>query len=303
MKSSTVTRAAFSTRTFVLALGAMWGGAFTVAKAQDARTPPPTYGAAHPDPEGGNARVVARRTLMEQRMRDMMTRSGISVPATQDAILEFLREDELSKRTVREAGRRLWNGIHRDVPAERLRALLSDYQKALEEAREGRVRSQTALDARVGYSLNARLESLLWLLGVLGEGQNILVLPAPPRPVNRITGGNVITADNAPGERQIEGVVNAKNAPDEPTVWLEVRDGAGNLWRMVPSTQPDAEPILSRQIAALTPGTRVSARVLLSPGADAGAPLSLLALVADTNDAQHPIDMDEQGAEDAPDGQ
>ena len=240
--------------------------------------------------------------MVEQRMRDMMTRSGISTLATQDAILAFMREDEDEKRAVRDAGRNLWNGIRRDAPAERLRALLGDYQKALRDTHDSRVRAQTALDARVGYSLDARLESLLWLLGVLGEGQNTLVIPAPPRSQRRAIAGNALATDTGNGERQIEGIVNTKSAPDEATVWLEVRDAQGYLWRMVPSTEPDAQPILNRQIQGLTNGARVLVRVALSPGANTQTPLSLLAIVSAPNETQQTYG-DEQGAEDAPDGQ
>ncbi len=245
------------------------------ARAQDG-----TYGAPRAGATTTTVRAEARRAMMEKRMRELMTRSGIAVPATQDAILTFLREDENDKKLVREAGRRLWNGVQRDVPAERLRSLLSDYQKAIQSARERRLRAQTALDARVGYSLDAHLESLLWLLGVLGEGQNILVLPAPPQPRGPRTNIRIaIPALTAPNERQIEGTVSALSAPNETPVWLEIRDGAGHLWRMLPSDEPDARAILNRQIAQLAPGNRVAVRVASTGQEKDENPLSLLTIV------------------------
>ncbi len=302
MKSSS-SRPWSSAQALIWVLGAVVTGAGHAANAQDAQNPddgaPAAYGAprANAGVPDGAARLAARRMMIEKRMRDMMARSGISAAATQDAILAFLRADEDEKRSVREASRRLWNGMQRDAPAERLRALLSDYQKALQNARDNRARAQTALDARVGYSLDARLESLLWLLGVLGEGQNTFVFPAPPRNARRAIAGN-----GAVNERQLEGWISAKNAPAETPVWLEVRDDAGRLWRMVPSDEPDAQPVLNRQIERLTPGTRVSVRVSSPLETNPQAPLSLLAIVSSPEKTQQ-IEMDEQGADDAPDGQ
>ncbi len=232
----------------------------------------------------GTARAQTRQLALERRMRDMMTRNGITTTTTQDAILAFMRDDEDGKRAVRDAGRRLWNGIRRDAPAERLRALLSDYQKALDTAHDNREHAQTALDARVGYSLDPRLESMLWLLGVLGEGQTVFTLPQPaPNPRGpRMMGGNgappvsMFVVPN--GAMQIDGFVNAKNSPQEMMVWLEIRDANGRLWRMVPSNNPDAQPILMRQINGLALGAHVLVRLVAPPIITPNTPYSLVAL-------------------------
>lgn len=231
-------------------------------------------------------------------MRDLLSRNGLTAPAVQDAILAFLRDDEERRRTVAEARRLLWNGVQRDVPAERLHALLSDYQKALQFAREERGRAQTALDARVGYSLDARLESLLWLLGVLGDGQNVLQWPPPskgPRgggnggpafgrppfggesPFGGGGGPSFNRPDSAVG-RQIEGVVSAKNVVGQ--MWLEIRDDTGRKWRVAPSEEPGARLILNHQIESLAAGQHIVVRVAAFDGsALPNAPLVLLAIV------------------------
>ena len=255
----------------------------------------------------------------EARMRDMMARNGITATTTQDAILSFLRDDEDNKRAVREASKRLWNGMRRDVPIERLRALMGDYQKALATAHENRVRAQTALDARVGYSLDARLEAMLWLLGVLGEGQNVIVVnsPAPPPvpvpiptlPENgtRFPGGmmgrpRIMMVVPPTGEVQVEGVVSGKNLPEEAASWLEIRDDKGRLWRMAPSNNPDALPILKRQIGGLDVGARVLVR-LVSPAVVApNTPYTLLALSV-VAQADRDGEDGTKGANPAPDGQ
>ncbi len=290
----------------VMALALALAGA---ARAQEAPLPNalPASGPAAPDTyqsamtnsdakaDAAVARAAARRAVMEARMRDLMTRTGITSVATQDAILEFERNDEDDKRAVREAGRNLWNGVRRDAPAERLRALLGDYQKTIEEARARRAHAQTALDARVGYSLDARLESLLWLFGVLGEGQIVLLPPsAPPRDggAKPVVAHSQVQAQvtppangGDPDERPIEGTVAAKCAPDEALPWLEVRDAGGRVWHLTAPEDPAARAILARQIAGLALGARVLVRAGNptpppngAPG-NADAPLVLLAIV------------------------
>lgn len=271
-----------------------------------------TYGAYNQAPARADAaaRSQARQLVVEARMRDMMARNGITATTTQDAILTFLRDDEDNKRAVREASKRLWTGVRRDVPIERLHALMGDYQKALTTAHDNRVRAQTALDARVGYSLDARLEAMLWLLGVLGEGQNVIVVNAPipalPERGSRLADNETarpkirLAVPPATTEIQVEGVVSDKNPPQEVAFWLEIRDVNGRLWRMVPSSNPDALPILNRQIDGLVLGTRVLVR-LVSPAVatpDPDTPYTLLALSV-TAKADEGVD---KGANPAPDG-
>lgn len=230
----------------------------------------------------GRGREDARPTFAEERLRQMMVLSGVTSRATQDAILEFLRNDEEGKQSIRDAGRNLWNGMRRDVPPERLQTLLHDYQKVMQTQREARLRAQTALDARVGYTLDAHLEAFLWLLGVLGDGQNLV---GNQQFVQPRRGGRGVPFNVFPvlpfqnKERQIDGVVNAKNREGELPVWLEIRDVQGQLWRASPQGEPAAIQILSRQIQTALVGDRVTVRVGPAQVVNGNTPLPLLAII------------------------
>lgn len=238
---------------------------------------PPAKGA----PPSQEAKMQARRAATEARMRELMTRLGIAAIPTQDAVLGFMSEDEEGRKTVREAGRKLLVGIRRDAPPERLKALLSDYQSALDSERQRRESAQTALDARVGFSLDAHLESLLWLMGVLGQGQSAFGIGA----LDSDSGARRVRSDasalavaNVAGAipNEIEGTVSAKSGANEIPSWLEIRDGNGKTWRLQPDNSGAPRRILGRQIAALPLGAHLTARV----AAPVAVPV-LLAIIPD----------------------
>jgi len=223
----------------------------------------PPVSDAPPSPEAKNQ---ARRAATEARMRELMARLGIASLATQDAVLGFVSEDEEGRKTVREAGRKLLVGIRRDAPPERLKALLSNYQSALDAERLRREAAQTALDARVGFSLDAHLESLLWLMGVLGEGQsafsiNALDSDSSTRRVRSDALALSVTGAAGTIPNEIEGAVSAKSGANEIPAWLEIRDGNGKLWRLQADNSGAARRILGRQIAGLPLGAHLTARV------------------------------------------
>ena len=99
----------------------------------------------------------ARRQQVEMRMRAMMSDFGIDNTAKQDAIIAYLAEDEVGKATVREAGRRLLVALRRGVQTARTRDLIAVYKAALDADKERRAAAQTALDAKIGFSLDPRL--------------------------------------------------------------------------------------------------------------------------------------------------
>ncbi|RYG70225.1 hypothetical protein EON80_08315, partial [bacterium] len=108
-----------------------------------------------------------RRSPTEIRLRAMWTDLGVEA-ACQDAIIAYLDEDEKGKATVRAASRRLMTAVTRNYPPERMRELVALYKGAIEADKARRITAQTSLDAKIGFSLNPRLEGMLWLFGVLG---------------------------------------------------------------------------------------------------------------------------------------
>lgn len=224
----------------------------------------------------GVAAPEVRRVQLEGRLRDLMGQLGIVSSSTQDAILAFVSADEEGRRGVRDAGRKLLQGIRRDAPPERLKALLSEYQSAIDASRLRRERAQTALNAQVGYSLDARLESLLWLLGVLGQGQSAFG-PGALGP------GEAQTRRGAASEVQsseIAGTITGKSGAGELPAWIEIRDEGGHLWRLKPDSAPAARQVMGRQINALSLGARITARV--------GTPVPIPVLLAIVPDDAEP---------------
>ena len=212
-----------------------------------------------------------RRQQIEEKLRALMINLGVRAAPTQDAILDYLAQDETSHATLREAEKKLMTGLRRDVPPERMRDLLADYRGAIEADRDRRAMAQRNLDARIGYSLEPRLESVLWLMGVLGESASklptsALIVSAPP-----IVATAAVAVAGAPtygppfvpksGARgDIVGTVIAKGLGEAGEHWLEIRDDSGAseryaaLWRDdLNALDPEMEKLLNQ--------TQLSARV------------------------------------------
>ena len=200
-----------------------------------------------------------RRQQTEDKLRALMINLGIKVAVSQDAIIEYLAQDELSRAAMRDAEKRLLNGLRRDVPPERMRDLLDEYRGAVEKDQSSRLASQRTLDVRIGYSLDPKTEAVLWLMGVLGEGASklptsALTARAPETPVAPdapVYGPPVSPNFRARGE--IVGTVNAKGIGETGEHWLEIRDDSGAseryfaLWRDdLKAIDPDMEKILGQ---------------------------------------------------------
>ena len=192
------------------------------------------------------ATPAERRTQLEARLREMMQNLGVSAPATQEAVIAYLAEEEAGRTEVREAARRLLSGVRRDAPPERMRDLISAYQSALAAESKRRIAAQSALDAKIGFSVDTRLEAVLWLSGVLGEGGGAL-----PMGALSARDGNVAPARNAKGDAakrgQFIGVLE-KRASD----WIEVRGENGQLERFFASRNRQLEAFEPRVITAMT---------------------------------------------------
>ncbi len=211
-----------------------------------------------------------RRQQTEDRLRALMVNLGITAAPTQDSILEYLTEDERSREALREAEKSLLTGLKRDVPPERMRDLLNDYRAAIESDRANRVSAQRRLDVRVGYTLSPKLEAMLWLMGVLGDGASKLPTsalairraeaPDERKPNVPVYGPLPMPAFGARGE--IVGTVMAKGIGESGEHWLEIRDDSGALDRY---TAPRREEINAPdpEVEKLLATAPLSARVRL----------------------------------------
>ena len=222
-----------------------------------------------------NARVpqtaAQRRAATEDKLRALMVNLGVTAAATQDAIIAYLAEDEMGRSGVREAEKRMLAGVRRDVPPERMRDLIGDYKTALDSDKTRRALAQNKLDARVGYSLDPKLEATLWLMGVLGEGGSKLPVGGLVAPPTQTSPAIPVNQNNAPvygpplspsfGARgEIVGTVTAKGVTDKGEHWLEIRDDSGALDRYSPLWREDLgalDPDVDAQMIKTPLGARV----------------------------------------------
>jgi hypothetical protein len=199
---------------------------------------------------------------MEARLRALMTDFGMTETAKQDALIAFIAEDEVGKATVREAGRRLLIALRRDTTPERMRDMIAVYKGAIDADRERRAAAQTALNAKIGYSLDPRLEATLWLFGLLGDGHANLPLgalaagrsaaKATPRGADQSNDlyGNFF---NAPPTFVVFGTVENKGPG-----WVEVREPGGKLDRYVLGPAADAAERARNPLVDVLPAIRIA---------------------------------------------
>ena len=211
-----------------------------------------------------------RRQQIEGKLRALMVNLGVTAAPTQDAILDYLAQDETAGAALREAEKKLLAGLRRDVPPERMRDLLADYRGAIEADRDRRASAQRNLDARIGYSLEPKLEGVLWLMGILGEGAsklptNALVVSAPPTATAPVAAGGAPVygppfVPQAGARGEIVGTVIAKGVADDGGYWLEIRDDSGAQERYAALWRPDLNA-LDPDIEKLLNQTQLNARV------------------------------------------
>ncbi len=189
-------------------------------------------------PPTASERSALRRAQNELRLRAMMSDFGIEAAAPQDALIGYLAEDEAGKSALRGAARRLMMAVRTGTTPERMRDLIAVYKAAIDADKERRRAAQTTLDAKIGFSLDPRLEATLWLLGVLGEGQSNLSLGAltarAPKNAPGEGGRDALREigarrGNAVGGSAVGGVVTRKAGG-----WIEVRADNGTTDRYTP---------------------------------------------------------------------
>jgi hypothetical protein len=111
-----------------------------------------------------------RRAVFAARIREVLTKAGFADTTTQDAIIAYIASEEQAKGALRNATRRLASSLRREAPPERVRDLLADYKKATDAEKARKDKSRLALDEKIGYSKNPRLEAILLISGILGDG-------------------------------------------------------------------------------------------------------------------------------------
>lgn len=98
----------------------------------------------------------------------------------QGAVIEQLQAQEEARRTLQEAGRKLFPVLGRKgmPPASEAQTgeQLEAYEKAVKAYQEKRRQSEAALEEKTKFSKNTRLRAILTVLGLVGDGPAILPL-------------------------------------------------------------------------------------------------------------------------------
>lgn len=117
------------------------------------------------------AQMEARRNTQRQEwLRQAMTASGVTEVVMQNSVINTMMAQEKTRVALQEQARTLSNALIKpETENETLKADLATYRAAVAAADKQRVTDLAALDAQVKYSTNPRIETLLTLLGVLGN--------------------------------------------------------------------------------------------------------------------------------------
>ena len=111
-------------------------------------------------------------------VRQTLERAGFTKPELQNAVVEFLREQETNRRAARVAAHKLYLALEPRGTAQtrgvavgdgEMLALTAAFEDAAEAERARRAKDIEALDKKIGFSTNPRLEGVLLLNGYIGE--------------------------------------------------------------------------------------------------------------------------------------
>jgi hypothetical protein len=173
-----------------------------IAIGQPGNQPPPPPPRNNPPPKAGqpprpHMTPEERRKETEDRMRAMMTDNGITDTATQDAVLAYLANELQARGPLRRMGVKLQRALgNPDISDDQIKGLIADYQNAQDLENQRRTKAQSDLDAQIHYSQNPRLQGLLMLMGVLGDGPPLMQGPREP---------NQRDGNNRPNQNPNEG--------------------------------------------------------------------------------------------------
>lgn len=185
-----------------------------VAFAQPAPPPPGN----NPPPPGNNPPPNAqppqrpqmtpeeRRKQTEDKLREMMTNNGITDSSMQDAVLAYLSNELEARQPLRQMGIKLQRALgDQSITDDQIKAMIADYKNAQDLENQRRTKAQSDLDANIHYSKNPRLQGLLMLMGVLGNGPPLMEGPRRPnqRDNNNRPNQNANKGDNPEARKKM----------------------------------------------------------------------------------------------------
>ena len=106
----------------------------------------------------------------DDRQRYLMQSAGVADVAAQDAIIAFVTAQMERRQPVTEAARRLSDSLaDANSTPEAISGQLEALRVASKEFRAWKEGALKELDAKIGYTKDSRLQSLLVLVGILGD--------------------------------------------------------------------------------------------------------------------------------------
>ena len=106
----------------------------------------------------------------EQTIRLMMSNAGFTEKAVQDEVIAFAKEQNNATEKLGEQNRKMLDGLRdQNASAAQITALMNDYRAAQEGENARRKTSLDALDAKVTYRKQPRLEAVLTTMGLVGD--------------------------------------------------------------------------------------------------------------------------------------
>jgi hypothetical protein len=158
----------------------------------ETRRPKPEYKPERDEegPRGPKGKGQAQwQAALEQNVRDAISANGFTDVTLQNIILEHIQSESRARAPLRERGRRLFRGLSSPKVGDAEMSLaLGGYIAAIEADRTRRAAAEAELDAKIGWSKNPRLHSMLLLFGIIGESPITLPIRAfnqPPRALPR----------------------------------------------------------------------------------------------------------------------
>ena len=124
--------------------------------------PPPAKGQTAPAIKGAGQNLGGQ-------YRTALTRAGITDPATQDSVLAYAADRQKNGGDLRDKFTKLREALTMGSTDGDVAILLNDYKDAIDDEKASRKKAEAALDAKIGYSKNPRLESALLILGLVGD--------------------------------------------------------------------------------------------------------------------------------------
>ncbi|HEY0074834.1 MAG TPA: hypothetical protein VGB77_12080 [Abditibacteriaceae bacterium] len=106
----------------------------------------------------------------ERSLRDTLSRAGFTQQAGQDIVVAFSKEQNAAQESLRTMAEKLVTGVSTPgVPDAEVARLLKELQDAVAKEKERRKTARTALNEKLSYTENPRLELMLTTLGLIGD--------------------------------------------------------------------------------------------------------------------------------------